>query len=222
MTATRSSIHFTPAFLASGLLHGALVLGFVIYAIGASPVVPLGSTMEISMVEMPAASPVAASVAPAPSVAKALAKPAPAPEQMALPSKKVAPVETAASAAAASAASAATAATKSAPGPVGIATGQEVAEMERYLFELRVTLEKRKTYPSLSRRLREAGEVLVEFKVKKDGSLEAVNVLKESSFARLNDAAIQLVASLGKFRPFPEGSQQAELSVKLPIRYALE
>lgn len=218
-TASRTEIRCSPAIALSGAFHGALVLAFVWYTMVASPVVPLGTSVEVSMVEMPSASQAAPAPAPAPR-ALPVPAPAPSPEAMALPKKEKKPVQVADSAPTAAAPAASGAAAKN--GPAGEATGREVGEMDRYLYELRVTLETRKTYPTLSRRLREAGEVLVEFKVKKDGTLEAVNVVKESGFARLNDAAVQLVASLGRFRPLPDGTGRAELSVKLPIRYALE
>lgn len=215
MTASRS-LTLTPAFALSGLLHGALVMAFVVYALVAKPAVPFGRSIEVSMVELPSAAPAArAPVAEA----KPAVKPAePKPGDIALPKKTAEKVAEAAPNAAAPSSAAA-----KANGPVGEATGRDVGEMDRYLYELRVTLETRKTYPTLSRRLREAGEVMVEFKVKKDGTLEAVNVVKESGFARLNDAAVQLVASLGRFRPLPEvAAGRGELSVKLPIRYALD
>jgi periplasmic protein TonB len=219
--ACRTEIRFSPALVLSGALHGALVLAFVWYAMVAGPVVPLGTSVEVSMVELPAASQTVAASTPA---VKALPTPAeaPSPEAMALPKKEKKRVQVAEAAPAPDGPAAAGPVAKAAGGPVGEATGREVAEMDRYLYELRVTLETRKTYPTLSRRLREAGEVLVEFKVKKDGSFDGVNILKQSEFARLNDAAVQLVASLGRFRPIPDGAGRAELSVKLPIRYALE
>ncbi len=202
------------AVLASAGLHALIVM--VVGLAGAfhkqllpkGMPVPVGS-VEVALMEMPAAAPAPAAPAPV-----AL----PSPDGLALAKKKkVAPAPAPAVAASPAAAGAA----KSAAGPVGARDGVEVAEIDRYLYELRLTLEGRKTYPTLSRRLREAGEVLVEFKVLKDGSIQAVSVVRPSPFARLDEAAQALVASLGHFKPLPDSVRQADLTVKLPIRYAL-
>lgn len=196
------------AVIASAGLH-ALIVGVVaaagLLAPRAMPV-PVGS-VEVALMELPASAPVPVQAAPAPVAA-------PSPDGMALTKKK--------SKATPAAAPAATAPTAAAQGQVGRSDGVEVAELDRYLYELRLTLEGRKTYPTLSRRLREAGEVLVEFKVLKDGSIHAVNVVRPSPFARLDEAAQTLVASLGHFKPLPDSAQRADLTVKLPIRYALD
>lgn len=197
---------------ASAFLHGAILVAALVFAYyQPERVVPRGAPLvEIAFAENRSAA-VSASAPAAPP--KAALKLAPSPNGLAKKAKEenTAPQEAVRSTA------------ESAParsGPVGEANGQEVPEIQRYLFELRAILEKRKTYPTLSRRLREAGEVLISFKVLRDGTITSIALAGASAHDRLNEAAMQLVSGLGKFRALPENRE--ELSVKIPVRYALE
>ena len=109
-----------------------------------------------------------------------------------------------------------------AAGPLGVANGRDADALERYLYELRVLIEGRKTYPFASRQMREAGRVTLRFEILKDGTIRGVQVAEGSPYARLNEAARQLVASLGSFRPLPAGHAEESLPVDLPILYRLD
>ncbi len=202
------------AVLASAGLHALIVTAVGLAGAFHDQLIPKGmpvpvGAVEVALMELPASAPAEATPAPVT---------LPSPDGLTLTKKKK---EVAAPAPESMPQSPASGAAKAATGPAGRSDGVEVAEIDRYLYELRLTLEGRKTYPTLSRRLREAGEVLVEFTVLKDGSIQAVNVVRPSPFARLDEAAQTLVAGLGHFKPLPDSVQRADLTVKLPIRYAL-
>ena len=105
--------------------------------------------------------------------------------------------------------------------PVGVRDGIDVIELERYKFELRLYLERRKIYPETARRLHQAGTVVVEFKINSQGDLKDINVTQSSGSEILNRAAVQLLRRASQFKPFPPGIQLSELKLILPIEYIL-
>lgn len=106
-------------------------------------------------------------------------------------------------------------------GELGSANGAKLSPRDRYLSDLRTTLEARKRYPSLSRRMSETGRVLVRFQISRSGQFSDITVLKSSGYDRLNSAAIALVQELGRYREFPESIADASLLVEIPIDYVL-
>jgi protein TonB len=108
-------------------------------------------------------------------------------------------------------------------GPLGEANGNRLASVkERYLYELRVLIEGRKTYPVTSKRLRESGRVLVEFTVQNDGTITAVGIKQGTAFERLNEAAKSLIAGIGKYKPLPSEFAQTSAKLEIPIEYSLQ
>lgn len=108
-----------------------------------------------------------------------------------------------------------------ADGRMGVDNGFRASERERYLYELRVLLEGRKIYPKISRHMGEAGKVTIRFIIRQDGGIDLVEVVKASSFARLNQAASDLVSGLKKYKPLPEGVESASMQVEVPIEFVL-
>lgn len=97
-----------------------------------------------------------------------------------------------------------------------------VSAREAYLNELRTLVEERKVFPAASKRLGEAGRVLINFKILRDGRIADVFVKHGCPFARLNEAAHLLVAQLGHFKPLPREIGAEHLLVDLPIDYILK
>lgn len=107
-------------------------------------------------------------------------------------------------------------------GQLGRPDGFEANAKERYLYELRVLIENRKVYPAIAKRLRETGRVVVEFEILKDGHIQGVRLARPSHFDHLNNAAIQLIASIEKYRPLPKSIPGEKLSLKIPVEYVLQ
>ena len=107
-------------------------------------------------------------------------------------------------------------------GRLGDPNGKAAGEKERYLYELHVLIEGRKVYPVMSRRLREAGKVLVQFTVEKDGTIKDVSVKEGTSFARLNEAARALIAGIKKYKPLPADFTDSDVKLEIPIEYTLQ
>ncbi len=105
---------------------------------------------------------------------------------------------------------------------LGETNGQEIIEAKhRYLYELRVSIEEKKTYPKMAKLRGETGSVIVSAEITKDGILQAVAIEKPSDFASLNEAALSLVSAFSKFKPLPEGVGPESLRVSIPIEYSL-
>ncbi len=79
----------------------------------------------------------------------------------------------------------------------------------------------RPDYPPLSRRLGEEGKVLLRVRVSREGLAAAVDIEKSSNFARLDEAARQVV-SRWRFVPAKRGDEAIEAMVIVPIVFRLE
>ncbi len=76
-------------------------------------------------------------------------------------------------------------------------------------------------YPALSRRLNEAGRVVLKVRVSAQGTTLDVAISKSSGFARLDAAAVDAVTRW-RFVPARRGDDAVDSSVIVPITFALE
>ncbi|WP_306589691.1 energy transducer TonB [Geothrix sp. 21YS21S-4] len=76
-------------------------------------------------------------------------------------------------------------------------------------------------YPSLSRRLREEGRVVLRVLVKEDGSPERIELKQTSGHNRLDQAALDAVRRW-RFTPARRGSDQLAAWVLVPLSFSLE
>ena|GEM_PF-3271608 len=106
-------------------------------------------------------------------------------------------------------------------GAAGFDAAARASERERYIYALQLLLEQRKTYPKASKDFHETGKVIVQFFIAQDGRIENVSVTGPSTFERLNQAALQLVSGLEKYKPLPENLRAASLKIEVPIEYVL-
>lgn len=106
-------------------------------------------------------------------------------------------------------------------GPLGVANGIEVSERERYIYELRRLIDGRKIYPSLARRMRQTGKVVMKFEILKDGQIQNVKVAEPSAHDRLNVAAAELIGGIHAFKPLPDSTKSERMTVTVPVDYAL-
>ena len=98
----------------------------------------------------------------------------------------------------------------------GVGPGPAASEYGPYLRQLRSQIEETITYPSAARRRRLAGTVLVELVVRPSGEIEHVAVVGSSSYALLDNAAIDAIRALHP-PPFPAELPRRPLRVRLPI-----
>lgn len=76
------------------------------------------------------------------------------------------------------------------------------------------------TYPSMSRRLREEGTVVLRVRVTSEGQAEEIQLEHTSGFARLDEAAVGAVKHW-RFVPARRGEQLVEAWVLVPVEFVL-
>jgi protein TonB len=106
-------------------------------------------------------------------------------------------------------------------GKSGVADGVAVAEKERYVYELRQWIDSHKQYPPVARSLRQQGRVEITFAVNPDGAIQPIGVTAHSPHPILDRAALQLIESLDRFKPFPDEMKKLGFQLTLPIEYRL-
>jgi protein TonB len=106
-------------------------------------------------------------------------------------------------------------------GREGVANGQEVSPEDRYLYELKKLLERKKNYPTMAKKMGHTGTVTMRFTLKPDGTLTETQVLNKSQYDSLNEAAVTLVQSINKLKPFPSEIHKEAWVITVPIEYTL-
>jgi len=77
------------------------------------------------------------------------------------------------------------------------------------------------TYPALSRRLGEKGDILLNVYVNVNGNAEKIDVKKSSGFSRLDNAALSTVKNW-RFVSAKKGGQLVASWVQVPVNFVLE
>lgn len=106
-------------------------------------------------------------------------------------------------------------------GREGVVNGSEVSPEQRYLYEVRKLLERRKRYPMMAKKMGQVGRVMVRFTLAQDGSLQESEIIEKAPHESLNKAAQELVQGIDKMKPFPEEIQKTSWVITVPIEYSL-
>lgn len=91
----------------------------------------------------------------------------------------------------------------------------------KYLAKVRATIEKNKIYPKAAKRLNQTGKVNVNFDILKNGEIRNVKVLGKSSFAKLDEASIELLIKISNFDEIPEELKKSVWNITIPIDYSM-
>ncbi|MDK2042273.1 TonB family protein [Aliarcobacter butzleri] len=91
----------------------------------------------------------------------------------------------------------------------------------KYLAKVRATIEKNKIYPKAAKRLNQTGKVNVNFDILKNGEIRNVKILGKSSFAKLDEASIELLIKISNFDEIPEELKKSVWNVTIPIDYSI-
>ena len=148
------------------------------------------------------------------------ATPAPKPARTALPSETTVPAENAPASA-----SAASSTSNPAPAPAGGASTTSVKGSGEDVVGARFDADYLKNpsppYPTVSRRLREEGKVILRVSVTLTGTAASVEIKDSSGSERLDEAALRTVRQW-KFIPARRGDTPVASSVLVPILFKLE
>lgn len=77
------------------------------------------------------------------------------------------------------------------------------------------------SYPRLSKRMGEQGEVRLRVLVAVDGRVASVQLSRSSGFERLDEAALESVKQW-RFKPATQGGEPLETWVEVPVKFVLE
>lgn len=77
------------------------------------------------------------------------------------------------------------------------------------------------SYPAISRRLGEQGQVLIRVLVGKDGSARQADIHQSSGFARLDQSALQAVLRW-RFVPGKRSGQAEDMWFQVPVDFSLQ
>ncbi|MEW8046021.1 MAG: energy transducer TonB [Candidatus Thiodiazotropha sp.] len=92
---------------------------------------------------------------------------------------------------------------------------------EEYKAALRKAIENNKGYPRRAVRLRQEGEVLVGFTIRRDGVIGALRIVESSGSKLLDTAARRAVEKISGRLPFPEEFKRDQWEFTIPIKYGL-
>ncbi len=102
------------------------------------------------------------------------------------------------------------------------ASGAQVVSAEEYYkSQIARVLNSRKTYPSLAKRLKHQGRVVVQFNVSREGRILEARVVKASPFKTLNESAKDLIEGIKDLNPFPEEIKKTTWLFQVPVDYQM-
>jgi protein TonB len=93
--------------------------------------------------------------------------------------------------------------------------------IDEYGKKLREEINKNKNYPTVSKKLKEQGKVIIRFKVLKNGIFEDISILISSNKERLDKAALNAVYDTKEFIPYDDKIQKEFLEYDLPLEFIL-
>jgi len=91
--------------------------------------------------------------------------------------------------------------------------------IKNYISQLREEINKNKVYPTISRKLKEQGKVIISFRVLKNGVFENINIQTSSNIKRLDEAALNALYDTKKFRSFGEQINKDYMDFEVPLEF---
>ena len=207
------SMNFNKTLIVSAFLHAAFFSAAVLLSVTTIKPLPLGVELAYDAI---ASAPKAAS-APQTVVKKTIVPQIIEKDDVTTQSKEIVPVATTQAAPAIGSA----AQSGALSGREGVANGSEVSAEDRYLYELKKLLERRKSYPMMARKMGHVGTVTMRFTLKADGTIVGSEIVNKAPYETLNQAAVSLVQSINGMKPFPQEIRKDSWSITVPIEYTL-
>lgn len=97
---------------------------------------------------------------------------------------------------------------------------------EKFILEygkkVRETINQNKTYPNISKKLKEEGLVIISFRVLKNGEIENINIKLSSNKERLDKAALNAVNETNNFEAFDENIKKPFLDFQIPLEFSIK
>lgn len=90
-----------------------------------------------------------------------------------------------------------------------------------YLAELQRAIKRQQRYPEAARDRGAAGTATLTFVLQADGRIDRVQVAKSAGDSELDQAAVQAINRLGRFKPIPSVIGRGSWTLRIPIRFDL-
>jgi protein TonB len=92
-------------------------------------------------------------------------------------------------------------------------------ELQKFFKSLISEIHNKKSYPRLSKKLRESGTVYIKFMVDSNGEIKDTTLIKSSKYQRLNNSALNVVSQLEIKEPLPNNYDK--IVITFPMSYIL-
>ncbi len=102
----------------------------------------------------------------------------------------------------------------------GSSSGRAQAEAA-YLAELQRAIKRQQRYPEAARHRGAVGTATLTFVLQADGRIDRVQVAKSTGDTELDEAAVQALNRLGRFKPIPLAIGRESWTLRIPIRFDL-
>lgn len=99
---------------------------------------------------------------------------------------------------------------------------EEVVFIDNYGKKLRDEINRNKKYPTISKKLKEQGKVIVRFRVLKNGKFDNIHILVSSNNKRLDNAALNALYDTKEYEPFNEKIKKDFIEYNLPLEFILD
>lgn len=115
----------------------------------------------------------------------------------------------------------------SAPAGTAAVAREEGSSRERaqaegaYLAELQRAIKRQQRYPEAARHRGAAGTTTLTFVLQADGRIDRVQVARSAGDTELDQAAVQAINRLGRFKPIPSVIGRDSWTLRIPIRFDL-
>ena len=107
------------------------------------------------------------------------------------------------------------------PGDVPVPLETQDPRFQAYFSKVREKIKAAWTYPSTAGERGIEGEVVVEFRIAKDGNLESTAVRRSSGAPILDEYSMRAVQIAAPFPPVPDDVAKETLTIDSTFRYAL-
>ena len=111
--------------------------------------------------------------------------------------------------------------TPASPGDAPVPLETPDPRFQAYFSKVREKIRATWTYPSAAGERGIEGEVVVEFRIAKDGRLESADVRRSSGAAILDEYSVRAVQTAAPFPPVPEDVAIETLTIESTFRYSL-
>lgn len=104
----------------------------------------------------------------------------------------------------------------------GGGSGAAFTARDRYLAEIRALMEQQKRYPSRAKMMKQEGRVEIAFTVASNGAISDIALVKPSPTSSLNQATLEILAKIARFKPIPSEIRLSSLRLTVPVEYRLQ